>query len=260
MGKNLKGKECGNGICQRKDGLYYARFVDQRGKRHEKYFQTRPDAQNWLADEKYADQHGNIFVPTDMTVDTWFEYWSEHIVGDLAPNTRRNYLERYVHNIQPVIGKMRLADVKPMYCKMVLHQMEKKYAGSTIRQTYITMGTMFRSAVMNDLIAKHPMDGVRYTKLVRAVDDIKFLTVEEQKKFLEAARRPHNYAQHALLLETGLRNWSTDRADLGCHRLGEADAHGQQDLGVPSQAGNLAGRAAEDTTELPDSPSYQQGL
>ena len=28
MGKNLKGKECGKGICQRKDGFYYARFVD----------------------------------------------------------------------------------------------------------------------------------------------------------------------------------------------------------------------------------------
>ncbi len=32
MGKNLKGKECGMGICQRKDGLYYARFVDKTGK------------------------------------------------------------------------------------------------------------------------------------------------------------------------------------------------------------------------------------
>ena len=74
MGKNLKGRECGKGICQRKDGLYYAGFVDQQGRRHETYFQTLPDARNWLADEKYADQHGNIFVPTDMTVDTWFEY------------------------------------------------------------------------------------------------------------------------------------------------------------------------------------------
>ena len=126
-------------------------------------------------------------------------------MGDLAPNTRRNYRERYVHNIQPVIGKMQLAAVKPIHCKMVLNAMEADYAGSTIRQTYITMGTLFRSAVMNDLIAKHPMDGVRYTKPVRAVDDIKFLTVEEQEKFLEAARRSHNYAQYALILETGLR-------------------------------------------------------
>ncbi len=49
------------------------------------------------------------------------------------------------------------------------------------------------------------MDGVRYTKPVRAVDDIKFLSVEEQIKFLEAAKKSHNYRQYALLLETGLR-------------------------------------------------------
>lgn len=205
MGKNLKGKECGKGICQRKDGLYYARFVDKRGKRHEKYFSTIPEARNWLDDARYADKHDNMFAPSDMTVDTWFEYWIGNIVADLAPNTRRNYRERYIHNIQPVIGGMLLADVKPMYCKMVLNQMETDYAGSTIRQTYITMGTLFRSALMNDLIAKHPMDGVRYTKPVRAVDDIKFLTVEEQQKFLEVAKRSHNYNQYALILETGLR-------------------------------------------------------
>lgn len=92
-----------------------------------------------------------------------------------------------------------------MHCKAVLNRMEATYAGSTIRQAYITMGTLFKSAVMNDIIAKHPMNGVRYTKPVRAVDDIKYLTVEEQEKFLEAAKRSHNYRQYALLLETGLR-------------------------------------------------------
>ena len=100
---------------------------------------------------------------------------------------------------------MRLTDVKPMHCKMVFNQMEASYAGSTIRQTYIAMGTMFRAAVMNDMIRKHPMDGVRFTKPVRAVDDIKCLTTDEQQKFMEAAKRSHNYAQYALILETGLR-------------------------------------------------------
>ena len=98
-----------------------------------------------------------------------------------------------------------LADVKPMHCKMVLNRMEPYYAGSTIRQAYITMGTMLKAAKMNDMISKHPMDGVRYTKPVRAVDDIHFLTVEEQVKFLEVAKRSHNYYQYALILETGLR-------------------------------------------------------
>ena len=205
MGKSLKGKECGKGICQRKDGLYSARFVSKQGKRQVKCFSTLPEARNWLEDAKYADKHDNVFLPPDMTVDTWFEYWINHIVGDLAPNTRRNYRERYTHNIQPVIGGMQLAAVKPMHCKMVLNRMEDDYAGSTIRQAYIAMGTMFKSAKMNDLIAKHPMDGVRYTKPVRAVDDIKYLTVQDQQKFMETAKRSHNYYQYALLLETGLR-------------------------------------------------------
>ena len=83
--------------------------------------------------------------------------------------------------------------------------MDADYAGSTIRQAYIAMGTMFKAAKMNDLIRKHPMDGVRFTKPVRAKNDIKFLTREEQCIFLRQAKRSHNYNQYALILETGLR-------------------------------------------------------
>ena len=38
MGKDLKGKELGVGISQRKDGLYTARFTDRNGKRKQQYF------------------------------------------------------------------------------------------------------------------------------------------------------------------------------------------------------------------------------
>lgn len=48
MGKNLKGKECGKGICQRKDGKYTARFTGKTGKRQERHFLTLPEARNWL--------------------------------------------------------------------------------------------------------------------------------------------------------------------------------------------------------------------
>ena len=83
MGKNLKGKDCGKGIYQRKDGLYSARFVDKTGKRHEKYFQTIPEARNWMEEAKYADKHEEVFVATETTVDQWFSFWIENIVGDL---------------------------------------------------------------------------------------------------------------------------------------------------------------------------------
>lgn len=205
MGKSLKGRECGKGICQRKDGFYSARFVDRTGKRHTKYFKTLPEAKNWMEDARYADKHDGLFVATSTTVDAWFNFWIENIVGDLAPNTLRNYRDRYTRNIKPVIGHMCLSDVKPMHCKRVLLLMDADYSGSSIKQTYITMGTLFKSAKMNDLITKHPMDGVRYTKPCRAADDIHFLTRDEQRRFLDAARGTKNYHQYAFLLETGLR-------------------------------------------------------
>lgn len=48
MGKSLRGKECGKGICQRKDGLYSARFVSSEGKRQVECFSSLPEARNWL--------------------------------------------------------------------------------------------------------------------------------------------------------------------------------------------------------------------
>ena len=205
MGKDLRGRECGKGICQRKDGLYTARFLAKSGKRQEKYFKSLPEARNWLADVRYLDKHDQYNTSSDMTVTEWYEFWDANMKNDLSPNTRRNYRDRFERNVKPVIGTMRIADVKPMHCKIILNQMNEDYAGSTIRQAYIAMGTMFRAAVDNGIISKHPMDGVRYTKPVRDVSDIHFLTVEEQKTFTEQARRSHNYRQYELILETGLR-------------------------------------------------------
>ena len=205
MGKSLNGKDCGKGIYQRKDKLYHARYRDSRGGSHSRYFKSLKEAKRWI---KSAQQGSNdILVQEDVgpTVDAWYEFWRKNIVSDLSHNTLRNYHDRYRFNIQPVIGDMLMTEVKPMHCKIILNRMNEKYAGSTIRQCYITMGTIFHAAVMNDIIERHPMNGVRYTKPVRAVDDIHYLTTQEQEKFLERARTSHNYYQYALILETGLR-------------------------------------------------------
>lgn len=206
MGKDLKGKELGKGLGQRKNKYYYAKY-SYHGKKGQQSFHTLVEAKNWRQEQLYLCRHPELRTATspDMTVDAWFNRWLKDVVGNRAPNTVRNYRERYEHNVQPFIGSMLLRDVKPMDCQMILNAMESDYAGSTIRQTYMTMGTFFKSAKDNGFIDRHPMDGVRYTKPVRAVDDIHFLTVDEQKRFLEAAKGSHNYAQYALILETGLR-------------------------------------------------------
>ena len=71
MGKNLKGKECGKGICQRKDGLYFARYVDSLGKWHDKYFHTLSDARNWLKQAKEATAPQNDLCTGEVIGLTW---------------------------------------------------------------------------------------------------------------------------------------------------------------------------------------------
>ena len=58
MGKNLKGKELGPGLSQRKDGRYSARFVTSCGKRIEKYFPMYQDARKWLAEARLKELQG----------------------------------------------------------------------------------------------------------------------------------------------------------------------------------------------------------
>ena len=206
MGKSLKGKELGKGIGQRKDGLYYARCTNKSGQRLEKCFQDLKEARNWQKEQQYRQVHPEIkSAPPKMTVNEWFDFWQANLLTGLAPNTVRNYRERYERNAKAILGKLLLTEVKPMHCKAVFNGMTETYAGSTIRQAYIALGAMFKAAKENGLIEKHPMDGVRFDSPVKAVDEIHFLTVSEQKAFLEAAKHSHNYNQYALILETGLR-------------------------------------------------------
>ena len=87
MGKNLKGRECGKDICQRKDGKYSVRYCAKDGSCRERHFNTLPEARNWLADSQYQDKHNShntVVLPTDITVDSWFEYWMENLICGLA--------------------------------------------------------------------------------------------------------------------------------------------------------------------------------
>ena len=63
---------------------------------------------------KYADQHGTVFVPTDMSVDAWFESYcgrsdSEHTVrllGAICPQYSAGHREDADGGVKPIHGKM----------------------------------------------------------------------------------------------------------------------------------------------------------
>ena len=205
MGKDLRGRELGEGITQRKDGKYSARFTNRNGKRIGKYFDSVAEAQKWITLTRLDDEsNSDTAVEYRMTVDEWFKYWMKNFKKDLSPNTIRNYRERYYNNIQQYIGGMLLPDVKAMHCQQILNDMQTHYSISTVYQAYICIGAMFKSALLNDLITKHPLDAVNF-KAKKIRKPIRVLTIDEQKLFVQYADKNHNAKQFRLLLQTGLR-------------------------------------------------------
>ena len=207
MGKSLKGKELGTGITQRKDGRYSAKFKSESGKRIEKYFDKLAEARKWLSEAKYEDSHGDISSSTDMTVDAWFNYWiSEIKVKTVRWSTLSSYKDRYNKNIKEIIGNMVVSDVKPMHCQNVLNVMDNNgYVGSSMARTKAALSAMFSDAYENGLIAANPV-----TKSVKCPKkpekNTKVLTLDEQERFLTAAKESVNYKHFLFILQTGVRS------------------------------------------------------
>lgn len=206
MGKDLKGKELGKGIYQRKDGYYSARFVNRIGERVEKYFTKLQECRNWLEDARYEDKHSNVYCPRDLSIDSFFEYWIEIKEKTVRPNTVRNYRERYTRNIKPIIGDLIVKDVLPTHCQLIFNKMaDEGYRVSTLYQTRITLYNLLQCAVDNEVIDRNPCKKTVKSDMGEPAKEMKALTRDVQKKFIECALPYSYYEQYAFVLQTGLR-------------------------------------------------------
>ena len=206
MGRNLKGKELGEGIYQQANGTYCARFIDRFGKRKSKRSKKLQEVRQWLVDATYINEHSDIEQATNMMVDAWFEYWIDVKKKTVRPNTVRNYTERYNKNIQKIIGRKILTEVKPIHCQKIFTDMaEEGYKTSTIYQTRIALFNMLEFAKENEVILSNPCKKSVKSDMGKPSQKKEALTIDIQKKFIEYAKGQSYENQFRFILQTGLR-------------------------------------------------------
>ena len=206
MGRNLKGKELVEGIYQQANGTYCARFIDRFGKRKSKRSKKLQEVRQWLADATYINEHSDIEQATNMMVDAWFEYWIDVKKKTVRPNTVRNYTERYNKNIQKIIGRKILTEVKPIHCQKIFTDMaEEGYKTSTIYQTRIALFNMLEFAKENEVILSNPCKKSVKSDMGKPSQKKEALTIDVQKKFIEYAKGQSYENQFRFILQTGLR-------------------------------------------------------
>ena len=93
------------------------------GKRYDVKGKTIEEVYKKIAKMKVSLERGEIVINANTTVDHWFKEWVETYknAAGLTPKSLKMYDEKYRNYIQPVIGAMKLRDVREIHLQKILN-------------------------------------------------------------------------------------------------------------------------------------------
>ena len=204
MGKDLNGKELGNGICQRKNGKYCARYVDRFGKRKTIYDDKISEIRKKLA-LAIAENENHISVKENITLDKWFGYWIDvYKKKSVRPNTLREYTHIYNKSISPYIGNYNINSItKSVIQNLILKADDSGYGYERQNKIKIILSDMFSKAMDDEFLAKNPAKSVRIYEKKKI--SAKALSKDEQEIFFECCAGTFYDNLFNIAVNTGLR-------------------------------------------------------
>lgn len=204
MGKDLKGKELGVGLTQRKDGLYQARYTDRFGKKKTIYGKNIRELRKELS-IAISENENFTSVYEEITLDRWFVRWMEiYKEKSIRPNTKREYTYIYQKNISPFIGLRTINSIVKSDIQMLVDKAyESNYHYERQNKIKIILRDMLQRALEDNLIVKNPVIGIqlRSDKQINA----KALSLEEQNVFFEYCQNTFYDNLFNVAVNSGLR-------------------------------------------------------
>ena len=209
MGLDLKGKELGKGLSQRKNGTYQARYLDRHGRRVTLYdrnlYRLKEDlkaAQDGLKEEKKEFRNSN---KKGMTLDKWFETWMDvYKYGKLRESTRLHYIQIYQKHIAPTLGRKQIADISHAQVQKLVNNLDQDGVGySTKSRCQILLYDMFSKAILDDYVFKNPAKAIAMRD--KEIFERRVLSEDDQRDFFETAAGTFYNNLFVVAVNTGLR-------------------------------------------------------
>lgn len=206
MGKDLKGKELGTGIVQRKNGKYHARYSDRFGKRQSVYGHTLQEVKVKLAEAIADDKRCLNVVDANTTLNEWFEKWLLVYKSETIRSSSMNYYKHlYRKIIGPELGREKISEISKLQIQGMINRAKKNgYEWETQNKIRVLMIDMFNRAMEDNYLVRNPAKGAR-TASVKPDDERRVLTTEEQAYFFEAAAGTFYANLFVVAVNTGLR-------------------------------------------------------
>ena len=136
-----------------------------------------------------------------ITLKEFTDRWlKEYALQNLQPGTVEKYKAELDEKILPVIGHLKLSELRPATLNATFVAMTKDgarkdgkaggYSRATIKKTQDVLSSVLRTAMEWEIIEKNPMDKVRSVGEC-AVDKLEFFTPEQAAIFLEYIEKPY---------------------------------------------------------------------
>lgn len=204
MGKDLKGKELGVGITQRKNGTYQGRYKDRFGNSKTIYSKKLSELRKDLA-VKIAENETFVSVRETVKLDNWFNQWIKiYKEKSVRPNTLREYTHIYNKNISPFIGNRNINSlVKSDIQRIITLAHTNGYGYERQNKIKVILSDMMARALEDNLILKNPVLGAKV--IDKKESKAKSLTLEEQNIFFEYCKNTFYDNMFNVALNTGMR-------------------------------------------------------
>jgi len=202
MGKDLKGKELGKGISQRKNGLYMARFkLDKQI--YTLYSKDLKKLKKDFVKYKQEVEENSISNMYNFTVNQLFEFWLDNYSINLKNTSIQNFSNAY-NRVKDSIGHIKVRDVRQSHIQKIVHELtDEGYAYRTIESSKNFLYSLFNKAIENRIISYNPCSGV--VMPFKSMRDKVPLDKEMEKKFFQAIYGQRYEELFHILLYTGMR-------------------------------------------------------
>lgn len=152
-----------------------------------------------------------------ITFKAFSERWlSEYATTNLQPGTITKYTQELESKINPAIGHLKLADLKPGILNSFFAGLAKDgarkdgkpggYSKASITKTRNVVSAILRTAAEWELIDRNPCEKVKLSAGIETAEQIKFFTPEQAKTFLTYIEASYSLkvAGHQRVDDTGI--------------------------------------------------------
>ena len=224
MANNRRDRGDGS-VRKRPDGRWEGRYAytdETTGKRVDKsvYAPSQAEAKRKLKElikqHEYevenADENDDYVKPSGLTVGEWLDVWmKEYKKNSVRPATYSSYTTSIKTHIKPALGDMELQKLRPDHIQTMMNDLsrgnkQKKknpLAPWTVLKAKNVLSGALEQAIRNQIIPYNPVKASVPPKLEQK--EIRVLTEDEQKIFMEAVKGHRLEALYVVVLATGMR-------------------------------------------------------